>query len=478
MERVWIQGNGSEMVSMVVSELRELERQLSGRVLLPRDAGYDRTRKVWNGMFDRKPAVIVRCETETDVAAAVKLVHEHDLRFAVKGGGHSVAGHSAIESGVLIDLSNMRAVTVDAEGGVAHVQGGALWADVDRATQEYGLMTPGGEVSVTGVAGLTLGGGVGLVRRKYGLSCDNVASFRIVTATGELLTASAEHNPELYWALQGGGGNFGVVTSFSFRLFPLGPRVFTLSVAYPWQRAEAVGRAWRDLVERMPNEVSTNFDIWSVPALPDFPEEMHGTPIVLLEGYYAGDPETGARMMDPLRRLADPLWDESGTKPYIEAQSAYDPFFNDGDRYFFKSHFLDRLSDESISRIVDWAARRINPRTLFVVRHLGGAISARRDEESAFANRGALYNLSIDAAWSAAHDDDENTWWVRACWDDLARIANGGVYLNFAGSEAADHVADGVRSNMERLARIKAAYDPDNIFRMNANIRPALLEVG
>lgn len=463
--------NGGQ-VSLGAADLGRARAGIS-TLALPGETGYDAGRTVWNGMFDRRPALVARCHDETEIAAAVRFARDYGLAFAVKGGGHSVAGHSAIDDGLLIDLSPMREVRVDPDRRFATVQGGALWSDVDRETQRYGLMTPGGEVSLTGVAGLTLGGGVGLCRRKFGLSCDNVASYRVVTATGEVVVASEYENSDLYWALQGGGGNFGIVSEFTFRLHELGPRIFALSVAYPFESAAAVARGWRDLADSMPDEVSTNFLVWSIPPLPDFPEEMHGMPIVLVEGFYAGDPERGSRVMAPFAQLAEPLWNESGEKDYAEAQAAYDGFFNDGDRYFFKSHFIDELGDGAIDEILSWAARRVNPNTLFVVRHLGGAVAARADHESAFANRGAGYNLSLDAIWSDEADDTRNIDWMRACWDALRPLATGGVYLNFAGTEDGALVDRGLGANMARLAEVKAAWDPQNLFRRNANILPA-----
>lgn len=314
---------------------------------------------------------------------------------------------------------------------------------------------------------------MGIARRQFGLSCDNLVEARVVLASGEVVTARAGENEDLLWALRGGGGTFGVVSSFTFRLHELGPEVFHLSVAYPWSDAEEVMARYRDLAESMPDEVTTNLALWSIPPVPLFPEELHNTPFVLVEGMYAGDPEVGATVMAPFRQLAEPLWDEAGIKTYLEVQSAFDSFFNDGDRYFFKSHFLNHLSDNSIRRILQWATNRTNPRCLFVLRHLGGAVAKVPEGATAFANRGAQYNLSIDNSWTSPADDQRNLSWTRACWSNLEDIASGGVYLNFVGEEASELVESGMSSNIARLGELKRVYDPRNLFYSNASIRPA-----
>ena len=455
------------------SDVESLRKRFTGRVLLPGDAGYDGARRVWNGMYDRHPSVIASCAGEDDVVAAVEFAAEHRLLTAVKGGAHSVAGYSTVENGFLIDLSAMDRIDVDPEARTAHVGAGATWGDLDRATQVFGLMAPGGEVSLTGVAGLTLGGGMGFARRAFGLSCDNLESARIVTADGEVRTTSREEHPDLFWALRGGGGNFGVVTSFTFRLHSLGPDVFGLSVAYPLRVAEKALTEWRAFSESAPREVSLNFNIWSVPAVDAFPDELHGFPFVMLEGIYAGDPEIGGHLLDPLRRIAEPLWDESGTTTYLAAQSAFDEFLPDGKRYYWKSHFMNEMNDDAVRRIVDWADRRINPGTLIVLRHLAGAISDVPEDATAFGNRSAAYNISIDNGWNNASDDEANIAWSRECWTDLKEISANGVYLNFNADDGSRLLGAGAQANVARLREVKTRYDSENLFRLNANIEPA-----
>ena len=455
------------------SEIELMRERFSGRVYLPGDGGYDAARRVWNGMYDRRPALIASCAGEEDVATAVRLAATHGLLTALKGGAHSVAGYSAVEGGFLIDLSPMRGIDVDPDKQTAVVGAGATWGDLDRATQAFGLMAPGGEVSLTGVAGLTLGGGMGFARRAFGLSCDNLESVRIVTADGEAHTASPAEYGDLFWALQGGGGNFGVVTSFSFRLHTLGPDVFGLSVAYPLERAEQVLSFWRDFAESAPREVSLNCNIWSVPEGDAFPEELHGAPFIMIEGIYVGDPETGGRLLDPLRRITEPLWDESGRTTYLAAQSAFDEFLPDGKRYYWKSHFLNEMSNNAIRKIIDWAGRRINPGTLIVLRHLGGAVADVPENATAFGNRTAAYNVSIDNGWDDPDTDEANIAWSRECWTDLQDVSADGVYLNFNADDGARLLRAGAQANLRRLREIKARYDAANLFRLNANVEPA-----
>ena len=472
MNTVHIMTLDGSMAEIQSPEIESMRKRFSGKLLLPDDAGYDVARRVWNGMYDRHPALVASCAGENDVVAAVRFAAEHRLLTALKGGAHSVAGYSTVEDGFLIDLSAMNRIDVDPAKRTAVVGAGATWGELDRATQAFGLMAPGGEVSLTGVAGLTLGGGMGFARRAFGLSCDNLESVRIVTADGETRTASPEEHPDLFWALQGGGGNFGVVTSFTFRLHSLGPDLFGLSVAYPLQIAEKILTAWRDFAESAPREVSLNCNIWSVPEVDAFPTELHRAPFIMLEGIYAGEPETGGQLLDPLRRLAEPLWDESGRTTYLASQSAFDEFLPDGKRYYWKSHFINEMNDKAIHKIIEWANRRINPETLIVLRHLGGAVADVPEEATAFGNRGASYNVSIDNGWASPEDDKANIAWSRECWTDLKQISANGVYLNFNADNGSRLLGAGAQANVRRLREVKSRYDAANLFRLNANVEP------
>jgi FAD/FMN-containing dehydrogenase len=434
-------------------------------------------RAVFNVMHRSRPDVIASCSTTEDVVAAVDRARGQNLRVAVRGGGHSIAGLSAIEGGMLIDLAPMNGVEVDAERRIAKVGGGALWSDLDGATQEHGLAVPGGVVSDTGVAGLTLGGGYGWLRRKHGLSCDNLVEAEIVTADGSVLKASADENPDLYWAIRGGGGNFGVVTNFTFKLHEVGPEVAFAATFYPLEDAGQIMRGWREYVEGAPDEVTSVCVTITFPANPELPEAIHDRPVIIVGGVYAGDVDAGLSEMQPLRELGTPLFDMSGPTPFVGVQTGFDPLFpRDTLRAYWKSQYLDELSDEAIDTIVAKAQDRPAPLTLVNTFHMGGAIAQVGEEDTAFATRTSPYMVSIDGMWTEAGDDEANVAWVRSAWSDIGEYGTGEVYLNFTGLSDEDATA-GVDSahgrNLGRLAEIKAKYDPDNFFRINNNVVPA-----
>jgi FAD/FMN-containing dehydrogenase len=409
--------------------------------------------------------VIARCHDAGDVIAAVRVAREHRPVVSVRGGGHQVAGSAVCDDGLVIDLSAMREVRVDPVARTARVAGGARWADVDRATQAHGLGAPGGEVSVTGVAGLTLGGGIGATMRAFGLSCDSLRSVEIVTADGTLRTAGGDEHPDLFWALRGGGRGLGVVTAFEFELHPLGPEVASALLLYPFADAEQVLRAWRDCAPKAPDAVTPEIGLWSIPPLPGIPAELHGEPVVFVAGLYAGPPADAAHALAPLRELGTPIADLSETGPYADAQSALDELFPPGGRYYWKSHFLDELSDAAIATTVECIAGRPTPESAIYIRTLGGAVARVGTNETAFAHRSAAFNLSVDAIWSDAERDGAAIEWARSTWDALAPHATGGIYLNFAGlGEDGDVRAAALGGNAERLERIREAYDPHGLF--------------
>jgi FAD/FMN-containing dehydrogenase len=404
----------------------------------------------------------------------LRFAQEHDLCVAVRSGGHNVAGHAVNDGGLVIDLSSMKGVLVDPLRGTARVQPGVAWGDLDRETQLFGLATPGGEVSTTGIAGYTLGGGIGLLHRKWGLACDNLLSVEIVTAAGDVLQASTTEHPDLFWAVRGGGGNFGVVTRFEFQLHPLGTEVYSVAVAYPFAAAPALMRAWREFTCHAPDEITSEALFWSVPPLPDLPRELHGTPIFILGALFAGPADEGEEALRPLQELATPILDFSGRMTYVESQSAFDFHFPPGRRYYWKSLYLDALDDPLIDEIVNLAADRPSSETLFGLRHLGGAIAQVPDDATAYGNRGAAFNLSLDAIWDDAGDDERVIAWVRQAWSTLRQRTGGGVYLNFAGlGEENELLARaGYGENYDRLREVKRRYDPSNVFHGNINIAP------
>jgi FAD/FMN-containing dehydrogenase len=451
-----------------------LGERLTGEVIVPDHAGYETARRVWNGMIDKRPAAIVRCAGAGDVARALRHATEHGLPLAVRGGGHNVAGTAVVDDGLVIDLSAMRGVRIDASGRTVHVQGGATWADVDRVTAPLGLATPGGVVSETGVAGLALSGGVSHQRRRDGMTVDNLVSAEVVLADGRQVRASAGEHPDLYWALRGGSGNFGVVTSFELRLHELGPEVFALNVAYPIQDAARVLTGWRDAVADAPDELSTAGLIWSLPVVDELPEPLRGLPYVGVAGMWAGDPAAGERATRALRDLATPLADMSGRVEYLDLQRSLDPFFPAGSRRYWKALYLDGLSDAAIGATVGWSGRRPSNDTLVIIRHCGGAISRVGAEETAFGDRSSEWMLSIDSTWRDPAGDATNVAYTRAFWDAAVPFSDGKTYFNFPGllEEGDAAVRASYGANHARLARIKAAYDPGNRFRLNQNIRP------
>ena len=456
--------------------LARLVETLRGPVLTAGDPGYDEARSIWNALIDRRPAVIVQCSGAADVVDAVNFAREQGLTLSIKAGGHNVAGNAVNDGGIVLDLSQMRGVTVDPAARTVRVQGGATWGDCDRETQLFGLAVPGGVVSTTGVAGLTLHGGVGHLRRKHGLSIDNLLSVDIVTADGRFRRASATENEDLFWAVRGAGSNFGVVTSFEFQAHEVGPMVFVGAIFYPLAAAPEILPAWRDFMAGAPEELSSMAICWSIPPHPPFPPELHGTPIVAVAAAYCGPVEEGERVVQPLRELAQPVVDASGPWPWLGLQSGFDAIFPKGELRYWKSRALAELSAEAIADILDFAGRRPSPLTDIVIWHHGGAMSRVGETETAYGGRDAPFLVTAEATWTDPAQNEDAIAWAREVWDAMERHSTGGVYLNFPGlgeeEEALARAGYGV--NFERLAALKARYDPDNLFRMNINIPPAV----
>ncbi|USZ73493.1 FAD-binding oxidoreductase [Natronosalvus halobius] len=453
----------------------QFEAELHGDLIRPGDADYDSSRAVWNGMIDKQPALIARCRGAGDVISAVDFAREHDLLVAVRGGGHNVAGTAVCDDGLVIDLSEMRGVWVDPDAQTAWVQAGATWADVDHETQAFGLATPGGVVSKTGVAGLTLGGGIGHLRCKHGLSCDNLRSVDLVTADGTFVTASEDENPALFWGLRGGGGNFGVVTGFEFDLHPVGPEVATCLVFYSRDRLGECLRAYREYVASAPAEVSILALVGVMPDEELFPADAVDETKIAITGCYGGSAADGERALAPLREIAEPIADFSGPMPYVEYQQLFDADYPDGMRYYWKSLYLDGLSTSAIDRITYWSDVAPSPLSTVDVWQLGGAIAQVGVEESAFAGRHAPFLLGVEANWERPEDDDANLEWVRDCLDDMRQFSEGSVYLNFPGflEEGEDMMRSTFGPTYERLVSLKNEYDPTNFFSLNQNITPS-----
>ena len=457
------------------SAVDDLASRLQGALIRPGDPGYEPARQIWNGLIDRHPALVARCAGAEDVVAAVNFARDNELPLAVRGGGHGVAGHALCDGGLVIDLSDMRAVDVDPEARTARSQGGCTLGDLDRETQRHGLATPLGVVTETGIAGLTLSGGIGHLRRKHGLSCDNLVSAQVVTADGSLLTASDSENEDLFWALRGGGGNFGVVTSFEYRLHPVGPEVFVCFVFYPADRGQEVLQSCERYLSEAPEEVAPLAFFGRTPEAEEFPPESHGKPYVTVLALHPGDPAEGERVLRPLRQLADPIVDLSAPMPYTEAQAILDEDYPDGWRYYWKSLNVPELSDALIERLAEHAAAAPSSLSTIDVWYQGGAMARVGEEETAFANRGEPYLLGLEANWVEEGGSDENVAWVREAFADLRSFSTGGVYLNFPGflEEGRQLLHEGYGANHERLVEVKTKYDPANLFRLNANIEPS-----
>jgi FAD/FMN-containing dehydrogenase len=463
--------------SRLIEAALALQKEIRGQVITPAGEDYDDVRRVWNGMIDRYPAVIVRCLGASDVIAAVNFAREYNLEISVRGGGHNVAGHAVNNDGMMIDLSLMRGVRVNPRARTVQVQGGAIWSDVDRETQLFGLAVPNGHVSTTGVAGLTLGGGYGHLRNKYGLTADNLISVEIVTANGRLLIASEHEHEDLFWAVRGGGGNFGIVTSFEFRCHPIGTTVYRSAPFYPIEMAGDVIRQWRDFMASAPDEYTSNVAFWTIPDVPAFPEAARGRDVVGVLGVYCGDPAAGEVYTRPMRALGEPVLDLSGAAPYLAIQSGWDPFFPHGDlNYYWKSTHLAALTDEAIDILAAIGMQKPTPMSLMLLWHFGGAVTRVEPTATAFWSRKISFMLSFDATWASPADAEACIRWSREGVRTMQEFSDGGSYLNFPGmgeeGEALVRAAYG--GNYERLVAIKTKYDPTNLFHLNQNIKSAL----
>jgi len=450
-----------------------LARDLRGELIRPGDARYDSARRVWNGMIDRRPALIVRCAAPDDVTAAVGFARENGLVVAVRGGGHNVAGNATCDDGLVIDLSPMRAVVVDPERRTARAKGGARWGDLDMAAAAHGLATTGGAVSTTGIAGLTLGGGVGWLARKHGLTCDNLRAAEVVTADGRLLTADEHEHADLFWAVRGGGGNFGVVTAFEYRLHPL-TTVLGGMVLHPIERAAEALRFFRAFAASAPEALSTLFYFFVAPPVTFLPPELCNRPLAGLAVCYAGDPAEGEEVLRPLRRFGPPLVDEIRPMPYTAMQRLIDAGSPPGLRNYWKAGFLKGLDDDAIAAIAAHLTRATEPGPFLEVFQFNGAVNRVAPDATAFAHRGASFDLTIGAKWTDPAADVRQIGWVRDCYAALEPFTTGGVYVNYLGDEGEQRVRAAYGANYDRLAAVKATYDPHNLFRLNQNITPAL----
>ena len=452
--------------------LRTLDGRVRGEVLCPGDDGYDDARTVWNAMIDRYPKVIVRPRGVADLIAAVDVAREQDFLLSVKGGGHNVAGHAVCDDGLMIDCSNMDWVRVDPADRTARAGPGTTWGEFDHETQAFGLATTGGGVSTTGIAGLTLGGGNGFLARKHGLTVDNLRSVDVVTAEGELVHASPEENADLFWAVRGGGGNFGVVTAFEYDLHPVGPNVLAGRILHPFDDAAAVLRHYRDFVAGAPDEVNCLAGIASVSGESSHLDLEPGTSFVQLLAVYAGDSEDGKEALRPLRTFGDPIADGVRSRPYTELQRLLTETAAPGCRNYWKSDYLAGLPDEAIDLVVDHCDPFPSDRSSVFFETMGGAINRVESDATAFPHRDAAFSVTAWARWTDPAADDDHCAWARSLSTEMEPYTTDGVYVNFLSREGDERVEAAYGDNHDELAAVKAKYDPKNLFRMNQNIEP------
>jgi FAD/FMN-containing dehydrogenase len=452
--------------------LSEFQARFAGQIIVPGDASYEDARGIWNGSIDRRPAAIARCTGVADVVAALRFARSSGLQAAVRSGGHSFPGQSLCDDGIVIDLGQMKGIRVDPEGRTARAQAGVVLGELDRETQAFGMAVPAGIVTTTGLAGLTLGGGIGWLMRKYGLTIDQLLSVDLVTADGEFIKASAEENPDLFWGVRGGGGNFGIVTEFEFRLNPVGPTVLAGPIIWPIENASEVLRFYRDWIEDAPDELTTIIVNRKAPPLPAIPHEIHGKRVVIVASCYAGPVEDGEKVVAPLRKFGTPLLDLCAPKPFVANQSMFDLSYPRGLWYYFRASDVDRLSDEVIDIIVDHSMRLESPMSSLPIFHLGGQVRRVAEDETAFSGRATGHTLNPNGITKDKEGFDEEREWVRGLYDALEPHRTS-VYVNFLMEEGEERVRQAYGSNKyDRLKELKKRYDPDNFFRLNQNIPP------
>lgn len=473
METLTISTLDGSVLAIDGSMISELKSIVSGDLLTPGSAGYDAARSIWNAMIDKRPGLIVQCKAASDVQNTVKFARKHGIFVAVRGGGHNIAGKALCDSGLLIDLSQMKTIEVDSSAKKVVCGPGATLADLDSATQAHGLAVPVGINSTTGVAGLTLGGGFGWISRSHGLTIDNLISAQVVTADGNMVTASESENSDLFWAIRGGGGNFGIVTSFTFRAHPVGPEVLAGLLVYPFSQARTVIQKYREL-NKTASDATT---VWAVarkaPPLPFLDPSVHGTDVFVLAAMYCGDMKEGEVALAPYRAIGTPIADVIGPCPFAAWQQAFDPLLTPGMRNYWKSHYFEDLTDGWISALESAIATLPSPHTEIFVGQVGGVIRQRSADATAFGDRQFNYVMNVHGRWETKAEDDACIAWCRKFYKDTEPFATGGAYMNFLTEDEADRVHNVYGANEARLSEIKKKYDPTNFFRANHNIKPA-----
>ncbi|MBM7455659.1 FAD/FMN-containing dehydrogenase [Oceanisphaera litoralis] len=460
------------MTSFSRNTVNELKEVVKGGVVLPDDARYNEVRQIWNATIDKHPAIIMQCAEAADVPRALHFARRHGLEVSVRGAGHNIAGNAVCEGGIMIDLSNMTQVRVEAAKKIAYVEPGARLADVDKATQQHGLATPLGINSTTGVAGLTLGGGFGWLTRQHGMTVDNLLAVDLVTADGRELRASEQENADLFWAIRGAGGNFGIVTGFEYRLHPVGPEITAGLLVFPIAQAKQVLQQYRDYMDKAPEALNIWVVMRKAPPLPFLPEEVHGKEVAVLAVFYAGAPADAERLIAPLRDFGTPYGEHIGVQPYVEWQQAFDPLLTPGARNYWKSHNFTVLKDDALDIMIDYTHRLPGPQCEIFIGMIGGAANRVAPGAMAYGHRDARFVLNVHARWDDIAQDKTCIAWAREFFKASAPYASAGVYINFMTEEEGDRVKAAYGPNYERLVQLKRQYDPDNLFHLNQNIRP------
>jgi FAD/FMN-containing dehydrogenase len=460
------------MTTLLNETIEKLKTSVKGHVVLPDDPRYDEVREIWNAMIDRKPAVIVQCAEADDVPHAIAFARENKLELSIRGAGHNIAGNAVCDNGVMIDLSTMTNVRIDAQKRRAYVEAGATLADFDQAAQVHGLATPVGINSTTGIAGLTLGGGFGWLTRKYGMTIDNLVSAAVTTADGNQIRTSETENADLFWALRGGGGNFGVVTEFEFALHPVGPEILAGLIVFPFKQANQVLTRYQKFVESAPEELNVWVILRKAPPLPFLPETVHGKEVIVLAVFYVGNLAEGEKLIEPLRSFGDAYGEHIGTQPYVQWQQAFDPLLTRGARNYWKSHNFIEFHDGALDTIVEFAGKLPSPQCEIFIGFIAGAANLIPADATAYYHRDAKFVLNVHGRWDDAAQDGMGIAWAREFFQASAPYASAGAYVNFMTEEEGDRVTAAYGSNYDRLVQIKKRYDPENIFHLNQNIKP------
>ncbi len=454
--------------------IQELKSKIRGQVISPTEPDYNKARTIWNAMINKKPGVVVRCSGVADVITSVNIARDSNLLLAVHGAGHNIAGNSVCDGGIMIDLSQMNSVRIDPKSKKAYVEPGAILGDFDHEAQAFGLATPLGINSTTGVSGLTLGGGFGWLTRKHGMTIDNLISADVITADGELVHTNENQKPDLFWAIRGGGGNFGIVTLFEFQLHKVGPDVLAGLMVFPFKDAKSVLKKYRKFVQKIPNELNVWVILRQAPPLPFLPKRVHGKEVVILAILYSGEIKQGQKLIKPLRRFAKAHGEHTGAMPYEAWQQGFDPLLTPGARNYWKSHNFSELNDGALDAIIEYAGKLPSPQCEIFIGLLGGKAAKVSPDAMAYGNRDANFILNVHSRWDKAKDDTKCISWARDFFDASAPYATGGVYINFVTQDETDRIAAAYGKNYNKLVRIKNKYDPNNLFRVNHNIKPTV----